>query len=228
MKHLLLLITICCFTLSSQAQEASKYEQAMGKNLMAYKLAETPEQYIACANKFDQIGEIERERWAPLYYGYISKIMAAFATKDGDKSDEILDAAKSHFETNLPTENEEVKSAQMQSEIMALKSMAASAKLQVAPMQRGQKYGPMATKLLQESLKENPNNPRAMYLMGQNLYYTPPMWGGDKKKAMELMQKAKQIIANGENLEYKFAPSWGKEAIDEFMTNVEKNDDKED
>jgi hypothetical protein len=63
----------------------------------------------------------------------------------------------------------------------------------------------------------NPDNPRAIYLHGWIKYYTPKMWGGDKKHAKVLLEEAL------EKLEAKplstVWPHWGKTECEEILKN---------
>ncbi|HEY4156421.1 MAG TPA: hypothetical protein VGM24_13360 [Puia sp.] len=68
------------------------------------------------------------------------------------------------------------------------------------------------------ALALNPDNPRAEYLAGWEKYYTPKMWGGDKLKAKELLESARQKLdkdpARG------LAPHWGKKEVDELLQKI--------
>jgi tetratricopeptide (TPR) repeat protein len=77
-------------------------------------------------------------------------------------------------------------------------------------MFNGMKYGSKSTSTMEHALALAPNNPRAMILRGVSLYYTPPMWGGDKQKALALLQKACELAEQGAcAAKTPTTPDWG-------------------
>jgi tetratricopeptide (TPR) repeat protein len=77
-------------------------------------------------------------------------------------------------------------------------------------MMNAMKYGSKSGETMQAALQLAPNNPRAMIMSGTSLYYRPAMFGGDKKKAVELWQRAAQILDETPATETS-QPSWGHE-----------------
>jgi len=68
------------------------------------------------------------------------------------------------------------------SEVMVLKSMIAAARINVNKMQRGQKFGLLASKYAAEAIKLNDANPRAHFVKAKAILNTPIAFGGGKKK----------------------------------------------
>lgn len=58
--------------------------------------------------------------------------------------------------------------------------------IMVNPQQYGHTNSTKATMILTEAQKLNPNNPRAAFLLTQNIYYTPEQFGGGKEIALPL------------------------------------------
>jgi len=83
------------------------------------------------------------------------------------------------------------------SEVLALRANYYQAKLQGSPMMAPY-YGPKAGNILEVALNEDPTNPRAYLLMGQNLFYTPAMFGGGADKAKPFLEKAAALFAKAD------------------------------
>lgn len=77
-------------------------------------------------------------------------------------------------------------------------------------MMNSMKYGAKSSETMQAAFKLAPNNPRAMIMSGSSLYFRPAMFGGDKKKAVELWQRAAQILDGTPKAETP-QPNWGHE-----------------
>jgi tetratricopeptide (TPR) repeat protein len=74
----------------------------------------------------------------------------------------------------------------------------------------GMKYGPKASKSMEQALALAPNNPRVLMLNATSLYFKPEMWGGDKQKALEHWQKAAEIF-DASPKQQTLQPDWGHE-----------------
>ena len=101
------------------------------------------------------------------------------------------------------------------SEVLALRANYYQAKLQDSPMM-APFYGPKAGNILKVALNEDPNNPRANLLMGQNLFYTPEMYGGGLEKAKPFLEKARELFAEAAATTPSIQPSWGKYMSDQM------------
>ena len=96
------------------------------------------------------------------------------------------------------------------SELYALQGFLYQGRIQVSAM-RGMTYSQKAAEAFEKAVKENPNNPRAQYLLGQNIYYTPKLFGGGTKNALPKFQEAKALFES-ENGKTGIAPKWGAKA----------------
>ncbi len=96
-------------------------------------------------------------------------------------------------------------------EVHALQAGIYGMQMSFSPMS-GMTLGPKATKHLNKSLKLDADNPKGNYQMGGSYYYTPAMFGGSTKKAIEYYKKAVEAFeAKGEltnNWEYLTAITW--------------------
>ena len=67
--------------------------------------------------------------------------------------------------------------------------MLASVRMMGNPMARFQQYGPIATAALETAKKLNADNPRVYLLEGQDLFFTPEQYGGDKQEAKKRFEE---------------------------------------
>jgi hypothetical protein len=107
-------------------------------------------------------------------------------------------------------------------EVYLLKAYIFQMQISIKPMQRGRVLGPKQQDLLEKARTINPENPRYYLLVGENLYYTPAMFGGDKKKAKEMFilssEKFKTFIPKSE-----IYPKWGTYELNMMLKDLEKN-----
>jgi hypothetical protein len=209
MKKILAILTVVSMSLAGFAQ-SEKYTKAMEAGIVMINETKTPADYVAAANTFERIGNMEKEQWLPNYYAAFCNIMAAYmqqgnATVQGelaDKAEALIVKAEALAKDN--------------SEVSCLRSMHATIMLMIDPMKNGMTFGPKAAQYLEKAMKEDPNNPRPYLLDGQSKYYTPEQWGGDKVKAKEQLQKALELYG-------KFKPAsaihpvWGKEQVEALL-----------
>ena len=128
-----------------------------------------------------------------------------FAVKILDKADKFLATAE-----KLQANNDEIE---------VLKAYLASARMSVAPQDRWQKYGGIVGKALQNATKLNPENPRATFLAGQGIFYTPEAFGGGKKKAEPILQEAMSKFAKFKPAS-SIAPNWGERAAKWMLSQI--------
>jgi hypothetical protein len=102
------------------------------------------------------------------------------------------------------------------SEIYALKSQVAGARISVNPMTRGQKYGTESAVLREKAKELDPTNPRPHYLEGTALFYTPAMFGGGKDKAKPAFEKSLKLFETFKPSS-SLMPSWGKRSAEYFL-----------
>jgi hypothetical protein len=208
MKRIFLSLMLCGSIAAVNAQDNSKFEAAMKKNIdlldSAHAKMMTGDASLmeTEANAFERIGNAEKDKWQPYYYAAYAQVMEAMFIKDKDKVDGLADKA------TVNVEKAEAFSPN-NSELTCLRSLIAVSRISVDPMSRGAQYGMESATLLEKAKSQNPDNPRVYMMQGQNLYFTPAEFGGDKEKAKELFQLALQKFAS-----FKPAtsvdPAWGE------------------
>lgn len=208
MKNFLFLLTIS-FIATSVFAQSPKFNDAMAKTIAEMDTLNTGDQMMAVANKFERIAMAEKNQWLPYYYSALSRCSAVFVYNDVTKNDNILDVAEKHAKTadSLQPKN---------SEILVLRSMIMGGRIMVDPMTRGQQLGMQSMMLINEAMQIDPTNPRAYYIMGQSLFYTPPQFGGGKEAGCSMFTKSKQNFALFTPAS-AIHPNWGEVQVDMML-----------
>lgn len=145
--------------------------------------------------------------WLPHYYASLCHVMKGYVisedrkTKSVERIDAEADAAERHLDRAeaLDTVN---------AETLCLRKMIASLRITAQPMTRFGKYQPMAERALKEAAAMGPDNPRVLLLAAQDKYFIPPMLGGNKAKAREMLRKAMELFA-AQRTKSPLHPAWG-------------------
>lgn len=210
MKKLVYLLVLCLTTSVIFAQ--SKYEAGMKKTLEQFKAATKVDEYLTVSAAFERIAEAEKDKWLPYYYAAfcynLSAMLDEKADKDkmSEKSTALLEKAEALDSNNC--------------ELFCLRNMIATTQMMVDPMTRWMKYGALASAALASAKKADPSNPRPYYLEGQSVFNTPEMYGGGKKKAKPLFEKAVELYAAFKPAS-DFHPNWGKDEAGQMLKQCE-------
>ncbi|MBA9079281.1 hypothetical protein [Rufibacter quisquiliarum] len=196
----LLLLPLLFIALFANAQ--AKYQAALTDALAKMEASKNAEEMQNSANQLTRIANAEPKEWLPNYYAAYAHINLTFLLKDEDQRDQTLDKAQVFLDRALKLQPKE-------SELYVLQGYLHQARLVISPMMRGMKYSGLATTALEKATQLNPNNPRAYFLLGQNAFNTPKMFGGGAEAAKPILAKAKEKYAA-----YKPAssllPNWGE------------------
>ena len=202
MKKIILTSIIVLATIFSFASE-KEYLEKMSKNLAELSQAESAADFQAIAASFTQIGAEQADQWLPYYYASYCYLNTVFSDKGVDDIDKVLDKAQGLLEKSreLSPEN---------SEIEVLQGWIYQGRIQVDPMGRGQSYSQKAAASFGLAKNLNSDNPRIYFLTGQNVLYTPEMFGGGKEAACPYFLKAKEKYKSFKP-ETSISPDWGEE-----------------
>ena len=202
MKKLILLVSVTILSLTGFAQN-EKYIGAMKKNITMIDSAYSkPDVFLSLANTFERIGAAEKNQWLPFYYAAYCRVNFGFMQKDPACNDAIADKA-----SELINKADSLQPAN--SEISSVKSMIATLRLMVNPMQRFMEYGPLSDEWLEKSKDQDSANPRPYLLKGQGLKFTPEQFGGGCKTAAEQLATAVEKFATFKPAT-EINPNWGK------------------
>ncbi|WP_109832111.1 tetratricopeptide repeat protein [Reichenbachiella versicolor] len=207
-------LSIILFTiLSLTAWAGNKYEDQMTSSIQSLYRA-SPNELDQLTNKFNRIGQAEKDKWEPYYYASLSQVFKFFQTTDNtdrdlviDRSLEILSSAESIAPAN--------------SEVVALKGFALMMKMTVDPATRGKSMGAKIGATLGKAVQLNPNNPRAVLFLGQMQMGTAEFFGESTDDACQMVLKADQLFKEQE-VSDPIAPSWGNYGIEEWLGKCSK------
>ena len=217
MKIILTLI-ICFFTAAGAHADDGKYEKAMKKNLSKIDSAMDVGSMLDVANGFERIAFAEKDKWLPYYYASFMHVLASFTDTTNSKKDGYLDKSDIFINIADSLETDE-------SEIYVLKGMIAQARLQVDPMNRWMKYGPIANNNFLKAMKLDTLNPRPEYLQGVSLYYTPEQFGGGSAPAKRLLEKSLEKF-NLFEADNDLMPNWGREMVEQMLEQINAESEK--
>jgi|GEM_PF-32551 len=194
------------------ADGGDKYVKAMQQALGLLDKAETIEDFTNAANRFERIGNAEKKQWLPYYYASFCYSLMVYQEKDPEQMDVILDKAEDFLTI---AEDMKIKDHE-KSELLIVKAMIASGRIQVDPQVRSMTYGPMIGQLHARAKSLNPENPRAHLMSGQSIMFTPAQWGGGKDKAIPMLEEALVKFESWEAPDEIF-PSWGLEMAEKSL-----------
>jgi hypothetical protein len=207
--------TIFLCTLLAFFWTASYTQQAMEESVNKLDKAKTVADYEQLADEFLQFADKQQTQWLPYYYAAFCNAKIGWLKMDdpdniepyADKADEEIQKARELIDSaNQPKE---------MSEVYCVLSMVNRARVYINPMTYGRKYGISAGQYTQLARRGNPDNPRALYIEGWEKFATPKLYGGDKKKAKELLTRAKQMLQ--QNNSSDASPRWGLQEVDELL-----------
>ena len=135
--------------------------------------------------KIDKVKAKYPENWIPAYYSTYAAIQMTYfdQTSPAKVKDSYLDAAEKNFEvvkSNCP----------LKDEVHVLTAMIANARLVIDAQNRWKEYGKIFDDNLEAAKKINADNPHIYLSKGFSVYYTPKMFGGGAKNALEYFNTA--------------------------------------
>ncbi len=211
MKKLVLGLLLTA-SLHSFAQ--TTYEKAMNDKIAKIEQVRSADELTALSNDFTRIADKEKTQWLPYYYSAYATLQRGRAMMQQGKTadlDAVADAADAQIakaEALSPNN----------AELFILKKMSHGLRMMVNPQARFMTEGTAATEALTNAEKLSPNNPRITLLKAEDMYFTPPQFGGDKAKGLELFKKSLDQFDS-----FKPAtamdPNWGRAEAEYFLAN---------
>ena len=202
----------------SFAQMPEKFVKAMEPKMAAVDTTVTVQGLTDLANAFERIADAEKNQWLAYYYAAYCNASAGLMVASAgdmmaakaDKTDPYADKA----EKQISKAEELMKD---NSEIFVVKKMIATLRMIGDPMNRYMTYGPEAAQALETAKKLDANNPRVYLLEGQDKYFTPEQFGGNKDEAKVLFEKTKQLFETFKPAT-NIHPNWGKGSVIYFLS----------
>ena len=207
MKKLLTTSLLTLLSMVSVFAQNEKYVQAMTASIELLdkvdKAKNDPVELQGIANRFERIATAETKVWLPRYYAaYCYTLMGLSGNSIADK-DKYLDKADGLLK------EAETLAGKPSDEILIMKAYAAQIRLAADAMNRWQKYGALFTENIDAAKAVNSDNPRIYYLEGSSLFFTPEEYGGGKKVAKPLLEKAVAKFA-AYKPQSSISPQWGR------------------
>ena len=193
------------------AAQSDKMLKAMSGPVSSLDSIHTVEGWTAAANQFQRIADAEKTQWLPFYYAALSNVMTGLMTgpNQGDKTDPLADKAEVLIDkADALNKNN--------ADVWLVRKMISNLRMQVDPQSRWQTYGPKGAEALSKAKAIDPNNPRILLLEGQDKFYTPEEFGGNKAEAKKLFEAA---VAKFHEVKPETAihPQWGLSQAQYFV-----------
>ncbi len=208
LRNLLLATIVGLMSFSAQAQDMNV---ALKKTFLAFDSTRDLDKKIAGSNKMALITKKWNDEWVTHYYNSYCKAQLSYIEKDPTKRDAYVDEAETELEEAINLLGKE------DDEIFVMKAMLAQARMSVDGRNRWQKYGKIFEENLQKAKEINEENPRIYYMKGTSVFFTPKMFGGGAKNAMEYFERADTFFENENDSDMK-EPFWGKHANKYFIS----------
>ena len=214
MKKVLLIIIATLFVVITYAQN-DQYQNAMSSALAKMEQSKSVADFQTAANSFNRIAQVATSEWLPYYYVAYSNMTAAWLSLEKeayDDYDQYIKAAQKAIETAKEASNDEP-------EVYIMEAYIFQAKIMRNPMINGARYASTIETLLNQAKVLDPENPRAYYLMGQQLLNMPAFFGGGKDKALpEFESAAKKFDKYA--LVSTIHPNWGAKANASILSRI--------
>jgi hypothetical protein len=222
MKKIIFLGFLVLSVAATQAQ-SDKYIKAMEPNVAALDTSHTPEAFAELSNTFQRIADAEKTQWLPYYYAALANVMNGLTMPAGsvDKTDPLADKAESLLEkaATLQKANTGAAASKESSEIFIVRKMISNLRMMADPMNRYQTQVPIGKEAIEKAKSLNPENPRVAMLEGQDLFYTPEEFGGNKAQAKVLFEeslKKFEVAKPASSID----PHWGLNQVKYFHSQI--------
>lgn len=202
MKTLFIFLLLPAFLL-----EAPSFEKMMDPAMKSYRKAETVDEMLQVADRFETIKEAHPDEWTPAYYQALLLVSASFDVNDPKQRLALLEESKPIIKTleqQWPNEPE----------ILTLHSLYYCAEL-ITDMRRAPEISPMIQVYASRAMEIAPNNPRAAYLSISNNMGKASYFGQD---VTPYCKQAQEVLHSFDTFqsETPYAPTWGKDLLEEL------------
>lgn len=192
-------------TAAAQAAPAG-YPEMLGATIQEVMSTGDAAQLKELAGKLERAAAVAPADWLPRYYQAYALVIATFQSKeDGEVKDKQLDQAETALGQARKLRGDE-------SELLVLQAYIYQARLGISPMMRSMTYSQKVNETLAQAKKLNPSNPRIYLVQGNNLYFTPKMFGGGAEAAKPVYDEAKTRYAAFKPATPN-APNWGERQL---------------
>ncbi|GAA4470211.1 hypothetical protein GCM10023189_58440 [Nibrella saemangeumensis] len=204
-KQVVVLLTLTLFTTFTAFGEDGVYEKAMAKAIETLYTTKQVDELIPVANQFNLIARKETSQWLPLYYEALSYLWLAGRSKNAAKQSGYLNQAQAVLDKAQTLKPND-------SELVTLQGYLYMITVASDPATYGPTLAGKAIGTLQKAHQLNPENPRAMLLLGQMQIGTAQYMGGSTTEPCELVAKSRSFFAK-EQGQTDLMPRWGQSMV---------------
>ena len=188
-----------------------EYENLLEKNVKLFEAAVDRSENQEVLDRFERLKSQAPGEWLPLYYSALTRM---YLKDQVDRNqEEYIDRAIKELEAARKLENN--------SEIMTLLARGYIHKVEYNNT-AGPKYVPLIKSLLNEAVQADRTNPRAFLMWGNFYLNFPGFVGGDKTKAEQSFNKAKELY-EAEHIRIKglySLPHWGQKWNESYLADI--------
>jgi len=205
MKNIIIIFTLLIVGDTIIAQDA--FTEGMKKGLHLWSEGKAME----ASALFERISLAEKDNWIPCYYAAQTLITESFKNGEPSRKNEILEKAKAFVDTAHER-------SPNNSEITTLEGLLYTGYVAMDPATYGMKYSQKIMELHQRAIALDNENPRAHanlieYEMGSAKFFNQ-----DQAPLCGKMEKVLPLFES-QTTEVPFAPSYGKERVEEVIKN---------
>jgi hypothetical protein len=221
LRSVSILSLLCIAAIGLYAQPQEKYIRAMEARVpLLDSNNQKADEWKDLGNSFERIAEAEKSQWLPFYYAALCQVRAAYALLPpgggmGDNTaitDPLADKAE-----QLVRRAEALQP--VHADIHCLWKMVYGLRMMGNPMQRFMTEGARAAQALEKARAVDPFNPRIYILEAQDKFFTPEAFGGSKKEARRLFEKADSLF-RVKNSVSTIEPRWGAPQVRYFLSQL--------
>lgn len=163
-----------------------------------------PAQWTPHADTLAQLANAHPREWLLQYYAGWAYTQLSFKT--GKKT------AEQYCEKAAPFVKKALELQPRHTETLTLMGYWLSARINAVPS-RGASLGAESREYAEKAIDADPSNPRASLVKALNIYYTPAIFGGGKKRARSTVVETGEKFARFTPAD-ALAPNWGKNIYD--------------
>lgn len=197
-----LLVTFLFISISAVSNaQSEQYFAAMKTNVQKLNTwTDSPQNLVAT---FERIAQAEKTQWLPYYYASYASLIQSFSLQTAEEKDKLIEHAQSLLDM-ASSLNPDL------SEMMALQGFLYVAFLSSEPAGRSAEYSTKANESFEKAIALDAKNPRGHYLKGITVLNTPDFYGGGKKSAKPILEKALAAYSSFVPVS-EIYPIWGKD-----------------
>lgn len=189
--------------------QSDAYSSAMMDAYSALKADTDGTKLSGTCAQFERIAMAVKEHWLPFYYASYTNVIRSFKENDPKTKEQLVNHAQELIGEAFRLQGDS-------DELMVLQGFIYLGKLTVEPKEKSAIYIQSANSCFQKAMSLNGKNPRAFYMEGTALFYTPEFYGGGKQRAKPFFEQAMkkyQSYVPATSL----SPDWGMKECEKLL-----------